>query len=329
MYWYEDKNAERGVYVSSRVRLARNFADYTLEPRLDKTGASEIIEKVKKDLCSDPAYTFTDFSALDENQKYSMVDKHLVSPEMAEKKTPSAIVENQSDGVVVMICEEDHLRIQSIRAGLDLDGAYKACCEADDKIDAAEKIAYDDTLGYLTHCPTNLGTGMRASVMMFLPALTLTGRIRGLSHQLSALGLTVRGVTGDKRVAVGFIRLRETGHSSEFSEGLKSIFAPRKYFMDITLVSNVKKYSILRWIKNPVQSHSKLDYAKVGGQMSSGLGYVFQQEAAYIRAESCHLALFQAFYVIWMINVIKYIIQKQYLMQNSVLQTPRLSRLNR
>ena len=203
MYWYEDNNAERGVYVSSIVRLARNFADYPFEPRLDKTGASEIIEKVKKDLCSDPEYTFTDFSTLDENQKYSMVDKHLVSPEMAEKKTPSAIVENQSKGIVVMICEEDHLRIQSIRAGLDLDGAYKACCEADDKIDAAEKIAYDDTLGYLTHCPTNLGTGMRASVMMFLPALTLTGRIRGLSHQLSALGLTVRGVTGEGSTAKG------------------------------------------------------------------------------------------------------------------------------
>ena len=109
MYWYEDKNAERGVYVSSRVRLARNFADYPFEPRLDKTGASEIIEKVKKDLCSDPAYTFTDFSALDENQKYSMVDKHLVSPEMAEKKTPSAIVENQSDGGVVMILSLIHI----------------------------------------------------------------------------------------------------------------------------------------------------------------------------------------------------------------------------
>ena len=73
MYWYEDKNAERDVYVSSRVRLARNFADYPFEPRLDKAGASEIIEKVKNDLCKSGEYVFTDFSALPRNEKLSMV----------------------------------------------------------------------------------------------------------------------------------------------------------------------------------------------------------------------------------------------------------------
>lgn len=203
MYWYEDKNAERDVYVSSRVRLARNFADYPFEPRLDKAGASEIIEKVKNDLCKNGEYVFTDFSALPRNEKLSMVERHLVSPEFAEKTTPAAIVENKAEGVVVMVCEEDHLRIQSIRAGLDLEGAFEACCKAEEKIDAAEKLAYDEKLGYLTHCPTNLGTGMRASVMMFLPALTLTGRIKGISHQLSALVLTMRGMTGEGSAARG------------------------------------------------------------------------------------------------------------------------------
>ena len=96
MYWYEDKNAERDVYVSSRVRLARNFADYPFEPRLDKAGASEIIEKVKNDLCKNGEYVFTDFSALPRNEKLSMVERHLVSPEFAEKTTPAAIVENKA-----------------------------------------------------------------------------------------------------------------------------------------------------------------------------------------------------------------------------------------
>lgn len=203
MYWYDDNNADRDVIVSSRVRLARNFQDYPFEPRLDKTGAAEIVEKVKNAFegCGD--YTFSDFSAIDENKKYSMVERHLISPDFARKSGTSAIVENVEKGLCIMVLEEDHLRIQSIRAGLDLDGALSACLEADDIIDSQEKIAFDDTLGYLTHCPTNLGTGMRASVMMFLPAMTMTGKIKGLSHQLSALGLTVRGITGEGSAARG------------------------------------------------------------------------------------------------------------------------------
>ncbi len=197
MYWYDDNSADRNVIVSSRVRLARNFKDYPFEPRLDKTGAAEILEKVKNAFSDRDGYTYTELSAFDENTKYAMVEKHLISPELARKSGNSAIVENIEKGLCIMVLEEDHLRIQSIRGGLDLDGALSACYEADDIIDGCEKIAFDTALGYLTHCPTNLGTGMRASVMMFLPAMTMTGKIKGLSHQLSALGLTVRGVTGE------------------------------------------------------------------------------------------------------------------------------------
>lgn len=203
MYWYDDNSADRSVIVSSRVRLARNLQDYPFEPRLDKTGAAEIIERVKNAFSGEEGYKFTVISALDENKRYSMVESHLISPEMAAKTANSAIVENIDKGLCIMVLEEDHLRIQSIRAGLDLDGALAACIEADDIIDSREKIAFDEKLGYLTHCPTNLGTGMRASVMMFLPALTMTGKIKELSHQLSALGLTMRGVTGEGSAARG------------------------------------------------------------------------------------------------------------------------------
>lgn len=219
MYWYDDNSADRSVIVSSRVRLARNLQDYPFEPRLDKTGAAEILDKVKNAFDGASGYSYTDFSALDENQKYSMVEKHLASTELAGKKTNSAIVENIDEGVCIMVLEEDHLRIQSIRAGLDLDGALKACIAADEIIDSREKIAFDEALGYLTHCPTNLGTGLRASVMMFLPALTMSGKIKSLSHQLSALGLTVRGITGEGSAARGsmyqFSNCTSQGQSEE------------------------------------------------------------------------------------------------------------------
>lgn len=219
MYWYDDNSADRDIIVSSRVRLARNLKDYPFEPRLDKTGEEEIAEKIKKAFDGCEGYHFRDFSAVDENEKYSMVERHLISPDFARKNGTSAIVENTEKGLCIMVLEEDHLRIQSIRAGLDLDGALSACMEADDIVDRHETIAFDDALGYLTHCPTNLGTGMRASVMMFLPAMTMTGKIKGLSHQLSALGLTVRGITGEGSAARGslyqFSNCTSQGQSEE------------------------------------------------------------------------------------------------------------------
>lgn len=203
MNWYENEGNENDVFVSTRVRLARNIEDYPFEPGLSETGAEEIIEKVKNAFLRKDGYEFEDFSAITENAKNSMVEKHSVSPEFAEKKTKAAIAENKEKGICIMICEEDHVRIQSIRPGFDLEGAANAAFEADDALDGAVKVAYDEKLGYLTHCPTNLGTGMRASVMMFLPALTMSGKIRGIQRELSQLGLTVRGITGEGSAAKG------------------------------------------------------------------------------------------------------------------------------
>lgn len=203
MYWYETEGTDRDVFVSTRVRLARNLVDYPFEPRLDETGAKEIIEKIRTVFAAEQGYTFTDFTGVTENEKLSLVEKHLVSPEFARKKTPCAMIENDEQQVYIMVCEEDHLRIQGIRSGFDPRGAMDAALKADTIIDAKLHIAFDEELGYLTHCPTNLGTGLRISVMMFLPALTATGRIKSIQGQLSKIGLTVRGTTGEGSAAKG------------------------------------------------------------------------------------------------------------------------------
>lgn len=197
MYWYKDNGPEKDVFLSSRVRLARNLVDYPFYEKLDPTLASELIVRIKKDFDEEEGYTFTDFSALAENDRLGMVEKSLASREMLRKKLSSAIVENKENNVTILLCEEDHIRIQAILSGFDLFGAYERALKAERIIDKKENIAFSKKLGYLTHCPTNLGTGMRASVMMFLPALSMTGRVRGLESALSKIGLTVRGVKGE------------------------------------------------------------------------------------------------------------------------------------
>jgi len=194
MMWYEADGKDRDVVVSSRVRLARNLTDYPFGTHLDDASAKEIIEKVKNAL---KGYRFTDYTALPENKGASDVEKHKVSTEFARSRRPRALLEDGEKQIYIMVNEEDHIRIQSIMSGFALEEALIRAREADSTLDTSLCFAYNDRLGYLTHCPTNLGTGMRASVMLFLPALTAAGGIRTLSGQLGKIGLTIRGMKGE------------------------------------------------------------------------------------------------------------------------------------
>ncbi|MEE0969760.1 MAG: ATP--guanido phosphotransferase [Clostridia bacterium] len=142
-------------------------------------------------------FSKTDFSEISKTEAVSFVEKHFVSREFASKKSPHALLLNENSGTAIMLCEEDHIRLQSLLPGLALREAFDIACRYDDIIDKNFEISYDEKLGYLTHCPTNLGTGMRASVMMFLPAITSAGGISGLASQLSKIGLTIRGMYGE------------------------------------------------------------------------------------------------------------------------------------
>lgn len=203
--WYFKSGHDSDVVVSTRVRLARNLRDYPFEPRLDRNCANEIISRVKNALPESKGYSFMDFTAVDPITAASFAEQHIVSEEFAEKKTPHALMINENEQVYIMVCEEDHLRIQAILSGLELNEAYRRAAAADDLLDESLNIAYSEKLGYLTHCPTNLGTGMRASVMMFLPALTMGRQIRSLQSQLSKLGLTIRGAAGEGSRGDGYL----------------------------------------------------------------------------------------------------------------------------
>ncbi len=202
MAWYNTVGTASDTVISSRVRLARNINGYPFASKLDTAGANEIIEKVSTSLESS-GFRKIHFSEISPIMATSYVERHYVSPEFATKETPHALLLQESSGVAVMVCEEDHLRMQCILPGLALEEAYKNAQGIERRLDEDFDFAYSETLGYLTHCPTNLGTGMRASVMMFLPALTRGGYMDALANQLSKLGLTVRGLFGEGSGSAG------------------------------------------------------------------------------------------------------------------------------
>ncbi len=203
MKWYEKSGKDIDVVVSSRVRLARNIVDYPFGNRLDDASKKEIIAKVKDALADGKDYVFRDFASFSDTERIAAAEEHAVSPEFARGSGPRALIESTDGSAFVMVLEEDHIRIQTITSGFSLDEAFEKAGKIDRELDAKLNIAYDEKLGYLTHCPTNLGTGMRASVMMFLPGIARNGSVRSLQNQLGKIGLTIRGMAGEGSSADG------------------------------------------------------------------------------------------------------------------------------
>ncbi len=206
MKWFNDKRSSDGVVLSSRVRLARNLADYPFPKKCSEEDKIKVCNTVKNALSSYSCERFNyilldSLSAIDKNV---LLEDHMISREFCEGEVSGRmLVTDEHSTVSVMVNEEDHLRIQSILPGLDIDLAYKKACEVDDAILHGAKQAFDEKLGYLTSCPTNLGTGMRASVMLHLPALTSCGQMKSLVNTLTKIGLAVRGLYGEGSEADG------------------------------------------------------------------------------------------------------------------------------
>ncbi|MBQ2727478.1 MAG: hypothetical protein IJF78_17405 [Clostridia bacterium] len=197
--WYDRVGTDHDTAVSSRVRLARNLAGYPFGARLTDEQQKEIIEKVSAVFREQEGWEIADCSGMSDTERASLVEQHIISREFAQRKTPSVLIRNPEKSVYIMVPEEDHIRIQGITAGLDLRTALANVMEAEELLDSALEFAFSEQYGYLTHCPTNLGTGMRASVMLHLPAHG--NGIRSLAAQLSQIGLTMRGMTGEGSAA--------------------------------------------------------------------------------------------------------------------------------
>ncbi len=201
MSWYFENGPEADVVVSSRVRFARNIQGFKFTGRAEEDDLKKVLSLFKTNKVVS-GLQYINLSDLDELMRMSLVEKHIISKDVLKQKN-AAMLLNGDENACVMLNEEDHIRIQTMRPGFDLEKAYKAAMKIDDEI--AEKIeyAYSDLYGYLTMCPTNLGTGLRASVMLHLPALRITGQIGKAIDVVNKINLNVRGVYGEGTDAIG------------------------------------------------------------------------------------------------------------------------------
>ena len=190
--------------VSTRIRLARNLKNYPFVCCLSKEQAKKVAEEVKKAFShSEIKLRFIDMTTLSEIEKRSLFERHLISPEFISQGEGRALFLSDDNTVSVMVNEEDHIRLQVIKEGLSLDEAYETASYLDDLLSEHLEIAFSERLGYLTQCPTNLGTAMRASVMLHLPALEFSRSVGRIGNNLSKLCLTIRGLYGENSKPAG------------------------------------------------------------------------------------------------------------------------------
>ncbi|NLL81359.1 MAG: protein arginine kinase [Tissierellia bacterium] len=203
--WLEEP-AEQDVVISTRIRVARNLKDYTFPLYMSVEESDNLTNEVLqtvKDEFSEANYRFYRISDLSQKERLMFVEEHLISPSLMEKLDKSSFLVRDDEKATIMINEEDHLRIQILLAGLKFEEAWLLCSEIDDKLEAKLNFAYDAELGYLTACPTNVGTGLRASVMVHLPCLAMVGNINALIEALRKVGLTLRGMYGEGTKGLG------------------------------------------------------------------------------------------------------------------------------
>ena len=207
--WMREEGNDSDIVLSSRIRLARNFADRTYPILKNENELSEVNHFMNKEYAEQSFQNYKDFQFisledLSEIEKRILVEKHLISPNL-EKFPASAVLISKDEQVSIMINEEDHLRVQLYLPGFQLLETLERAFELDDWIEEKVDYAFNEKCGYLTSCPTNVGTGMRASVMMHLPALALTKQITRMVPVINRLGLAVRGIYGEGSESLGNI----------------------------------------------------------------------------------------------------------------------------
>lgn len=230
--WMSADGPDSDIVLSSRIRFARNLDEYNF-PTLFTNGEAEgvidtIMERVNSSSFSGGKMELINMDEIPPLQKRVLVEKHLISPHLAENSVHGACLLSENEEISIMLNEEDHIRIQCLFPGFQLTEALKAANEIDDWLEEHVNYAFDEKFGYLTSCPTNAGTGLRASVMMHLPGLVMTQQMNRIVPAINQLGLVVRGIYGEGSEALGNIfqisNQITLGKSEEdIAEDLKSV----------------------------------------------------------------------------------------------------------
>ncbi len=206
--WLPRSADDGGIVVSSRIRLARNLKDTAFPGWAGETESTRIWDNLQtilreaKALKHPFAVDMGDCSTLD---RHILFERHLISRELAERKAGSGLLLRRDESLSVMVNEEDHVRMQALRPGLDLNGAWLEATTLDNELEQAVDFAFSPQLGYLTACPSNVGTGLRASVMLHVPGLVMVKEMNAVVKGMAKIGLAVRGLWGEGSEASGHL----------------------------------------------------------------------------------------------------------------------------
>ena len=199
--WYIEDGPESDVVISSRVRNARNLKEYPFPIKMTSEQSKSVLNLAYKVLNKE--FDFYNIGNIDDIDKEVLVQKHLISPNMLQKDIASGVFLGDNDRISIMVNEEDHFRIQSMDSGFSIEECVKNLRRVEEYLENNLEFAFNPRYGYLTSCPTNLGTGIRVSVMMHLPALVLTRYMEKIVEGCSKIGFTVRGIYGENTNSMG------------------------------------------------------------------------------------------------------------------------------
>ena len=205
MNWYLQNGKESDVVISTRVRLSRNIKGIPFINKASKEELKEVYDKVKE-ITPSLGYNlkFLSLDDMDMITKQSLVEKHLISPDFAKTKMPyTAVVINDDENICIMVNEEDHIKLQVFTSGLDIDNLLNLAIEIDEKMESLIPYSYHEKYGFLTACPTNVGTGLKISTLVHIPALQKTGNLNKMLNIINNLGMNVRGLYGEGTKAEG------------------------------------------------------------------------------------------------------------------------------
>ncbi len=208
--WYSDPRTDNSVIISSRIRLARNLKKYPFYMKLNPIDSERLINEVVGAVIGDKSRQdgFIRNIPLEDKRDYelrSLMEKHMVSPEFIKNTKPKGLLTSKDEHISIMINEEDHVRIQTIYPIDQMNDAWETADKIDNLLEESVEFAFDKDFGYLTSCPTNTGTGLRASFMVHIPMLEKSGQLKNLIHAISKFGMTVRGLYGEGTESAGSI----------------------------------------------------------------------------------------------------------------------------
>ena len=208
MYWYEENN-NNNIIISSRIRLARNLKNYPFYDYLSKEKSKEIINLVNNSIFNKNNYNNffdkVDFDNLSKIKQYTMLEKYIISDTFLESKKPKGLILEKNGNINIMINEEDHIRIQAINNGYNIEKCFEEANRIDNLLEENLSFAFNNQYGYLTSCITNLGTGLRASFMVHIPMLYKYGYIPSIVESITKFGMTIRGMHGEGTKSFGGI----------------------------------------------------------------------------------------------------------------------------